>query len=562
MSSFGEYRLHPQLIKHEYRLLCNATTFEQLLDQDSNNNNIDDGSHLQEIAQRMLCIKILGASMVRIEPGSTTEDPSLSTLGNSSSKSTNTCTAMAAKDTAQLLKKAELYLLKKQSNQGDWNPAAATTTTTSNNEVAVHMHDEDDEDFYERFATTRWCIFALCDLRFRGWGPAPSGCDHAFQHWKTMERQRQHLGQQTLGTPPKALATATSTTSASAVSTTPPASSAAAATALAVPSNASWTQEDSMRSNPFGMKLYPKEYYQHIALHYDHAKQQELLFSSLPLQRKCQLRMSAMLEWKKNHPYFQEEEEEEEDDPATTTTTNSRKSNHSQKNRGGGSSRRRSEMINHNPRVAVLRKLCKNAKSEQHFIQRLLTSIKKWTHGDLNKRNQLIDNVNDDGCVDISGISVSLFSLFKKVAPLGGLQIKLTSYDWLKVARMLQLPDNILERGNRIKQLYKTYYQKWENDKIDVVRANITNKGKQRRKKRRKREEVIFDVNSRVKVYWDAEQEWYSGFCKAKVVGKPNYWTIEYDDGDQMDSHISDLVDDEEQKKREEKKKKKRKREA
>ena len=64
-------------------------------------------------------------------------------------------------------------------------------------------------------------------------------------------------------------------------------------------------------------------------------------------------------------------------------------------------------------------------------------------------------------------------------------------------------------------------------------------------KKEIKTEEVIFDVNSRVKVYWDAEQEWYSGFCKAKVDGKLNYWTVEYDDGDQMDSHISELVDDE-----------------
>ena len=57
-------------------------------------------------------------------------------------------------------------------------------------------------------------------------------------------------------------------------------------------------------------------------------------------------------------------------------------------------------------------------------------------------------------------------------------------------------------------------------------------------------EEVIFEVNSRVKVYWDAEQQWYSGFCKARVVGKPNYWTIEYDDGDEMDSHVSELVND------------------
>jgi len=56
---------------------------------------------------------------------------------------------------------------------------------------------------------------------------------------------------------------------------------------------------------------------------------------------------------------------------------------------------------------------------------------------------------------------------------------------------------------------------------------------------------LVFDVNSRVKVYWDAEQEWYSGFCKAKVAGKSNYWTIEYDDGDQMDSHVSELFDDE-----------------
>ena len=47
-----------------------------------------------------------------------------------------------------------------------------------------------------------------------------------------------------------------------------------------------------------------------------------------------------------------------------------------------------------------------------------------------------------------------------------------------------------------------------------------------------------------MKVYWGAEAEWYSGFCKIRVVGKPNYWTIEYDDGDQMDSHISELVDD------------------
>ena len=70
LSSFGEYRLHPQLIKHEYRLLCNATTFEKLLDQESNGNN--EGSNVQEIAQRMLCIKILGSSMVCIEPGDTT----------------------------------------------------------------------------------------------------------------------------------------------------------------------------------------------------------------------------------------------------------------------------------------------------------------------------------------------------------------------------------------------------------------------------------------------------------------------------------------------------------
>ena len=35
-----------------------------------------------------------------------------------------------------------------------------------------------------------------------------------------------------------------------------------------------------------------------------------------------------------------------------------------------------------------------------------------------------------------------------------------------------------------------------------------------------------------------------SGFCKAKVVGKLNYWTIKYDDGDQMESHVSEIVDD------------------
>ena len=56
------------------------------------------------------------------------------------------------------------------------------------------------------------------------------------------------------------------------------------------------------------------------------------------------------------------------------------------------------------------------------------------------KRNQMIEGVNEDGCVDVAGVSVSLFVLFKKVAPLGGLQIKLTNFDWLKVARMLQLP--------------------------------------------------------------------------------------------------------------------------
>ena len=58
-------------------------------------------------------------------------------------------------------------------------------------------------------------------------------------------------------------------------------------------------------------------------------------------QRKCQMRMSALLEWKVNHPYFEEEEEEEEDNNNSTS-----KRSRGRGGTGGGSSRRRSEMIN------------------------------------------------------------------------------------------------------------------------------------------------------------------------------------------------------------------------
>ena len=34
---------------------------------------------------------------------------------------------------------------------------------------------------------------------------------------------------------------------------------------------------------------------------------------------------------------------------------------------------------------------------------------------------------------------------------------------------MIQLPEYISERGNRIKELYSNYFRKWENDKINSM---------------------------------------------------------------------------------------------
>jgi len=54
-----------------------------------------------------------------------------------------------------------------------------------------------------------------------------------------------------------------------------------------------------------------------------------------------------------------------------------------------------------------------------------------------------------------------------------------------------------------------------------------------------------FVVDSRVKVFWDKEQQWYAGFCKAKVDGQPNVWRIRFDDGDELPAvHSKDLVDE------------------
>jgi hypothetical protein len=66
-------------------------------------------------------------------------------------------------------------------------------------------------------------------------------------------------------------------------------------------------------------------------------------------------------------------------------------------------------------------------------VQRLISSIKKWNVGNQTKRNQLIEAVDDDGNVDVSGIKVSLFDLFKTVAPLGKINCIHTPFELFNV---------------------------------------------------------------------------------------------------------------------------------
>ena len=192
-------------------------------------------------------------------------------LGSTLVETTNTTTEdqtnerfqkVSSEITKKLMLKAEKFILKKQQPNGDWNPCNTNTTTTNVG---------DDDDTYNRFVTTRWAVFSLCKLRFRGWGPAPSNCDYSFHKWKEMEKYRYQYK--------NSKSSNTSTLNTSTL-------------------NASLTSsmEDQLRSNPFGIQLYPKEYYQHITLYYDYKKQQELLFKSLTLKRKLEMRMSALVE--------------------------------------------------------------------------------------------------------------------------------------------------------------------------------------------------------------------------------------------------------------------------
>ena len=89
-------------------------------------------------------------------------------------------------------------------------------------------------------------------------------------------------------------------------------------------SSTSWTPEDHLTMNAFGAKLYPTEYYEHIVLHYDHEKQQHLLFASLPLKRKSKMRMSALLEWKTRNPH---DDDADEKDAQKSKTKRSKKHN-------------------------------------------------------------------------------------------------------------------------------------------------------------------------------------------------------------------------------------------
>ena len=416
LSNYGEYRLLPTLLPHEYRLLCSVASFRAVLER----------GEIEEVAKRILCVKILGGTMVLCPSTTigTTTDDEVQFVGEDKARN--------------LLGEAENLLLQKQNPRGDW----VSSDDDPNNPTEI----------FSQFSATRWATFSLCRLRFRGWGPAPSGCGAALESWRRRGKGWTVGGGGGGG------------------------DGGSGGDGIGSGGDGSGGGGEQQGVNTFGLQLYPESCYDHIALHYDHERQQKLLFSTLPLRQKSNLRMAALVDWKNtDHGGDEKEEEEDGDVGGIDSSGKGEKRMGSFGSRRAGSSKKRRSLLLENSRVVALRKLCSGTKSKHAFISRLLSSIKKWECGGsdkyLQKRNQLIESVDEEGRVDIAGNKVSLFDLFKHVAPLGGLQIQggLTSYEWLTAARHLLLPETVSSRGTHIRKLYTSYFRKYENDKIDAL---------------------------------------------------------------------------------------------
>ncbi len=328
-------------------------------------------------------------------------------------------------------------LLAAQRETGEWSRTAQPTG-----------NDDDDEEEDAQLQCTQFACAALLQPRFRGYGPQPGGCAPVMSAWQS----RWHAEQ----------GGADSSSSSSSSN-----------------SNDKRNLNHSVTFATLGVQVASRPALDHIVVLYDKNAAARRHVDALPLKERMRLRMKGLVDWKEREDLclnedrtdgfgvgMDDEDEDEDDEDATGTGAGGRSKKRGKPNK----LRKRSQAeVNQDPRVMAVRTAAKGAKSEDHWVSRLLSSIKKWDGEKISQRDAMIEAVDDDGRVDVAGTHVSLYDLFQQVAKIGGLDAVdegRKNKTWMDVARMMQLPEHLPKRDKQIRELYAKYIGRWELAKV------------------------------------------------------------------------------------------------
>ena len=407
LSNMGELRLLPNLLPYEYRMLCSADSVEYALRSED----------ADEISRTLLCLRIFGYHEEQASD--------CKTSGVSGAIST----VDAGVVTNQTLKRLVDWLVNQQGRDGSWHPNTKWNPEAENGQYD-HVH-----------STCLVCV-SLLPLRFRGFGPAQSGCGSLLNEW--CQAYNKQLTQGGAGDENN--------------------------------------HQSGRTQSCAGVTTSTRDHLEHVFMLYDPALAANKWLEEKPLLDKCRTKLDVLL----NHYRRMERMGDQAASASESESDAESMSSSSAASIVGLSQRSAKRVLDSNVRVKALRKVAQGLKSEYHFGQRLISSIKRWDGEQYPERDALINAVDDDYNVKVGGVSVSLLTLFQQAAKQGGMQVKQPDAVWANIARACEVPQSVHKAGAQVKKLYRQYMRAWANTMVDTKLNGGVTKGGSRPKKRQK----------------------------------------------------------------------------